>query len=166
MIASSQVGAPTLTIDIPWFVPEGLDFDAARDQIIVASIGTGQLRAFQNSPDATVTLGTGGSIELYNGTSYVNGAWTKTPTVGVEIDGSMLLAAVGTAPPMAGDSGSLPPPRARIRRVRRLGPCRVRVVDVAAVEHGLAGPVKLHARPQSAELCVEVRFFRMRTISL
>lgn len=83
------------SIDIPYFVPEGVTYHAATDRFLVSSLATGEIRSFPNT-DELDTINKNGTQLIYSGT--INGIFT--PVVGIKVYGNTLYGAVGAIPPL------------------------------------------------------------------
>jgi hypothetical protein len=92
-----QSASPSFSLDIPFYLPEGLAYDTNRDRVILGSLATGAIRAFPNSDDFDSRDESTSSL-IYSGS--ING--TFTPVAGIKVYGDVLYAGIGSLPPLSG----------------------------------------------------------------
>jgi len=96
-----QLASPSLTVQISYFVPEGLTYDENNDRVILASLSTGEIRSFPNTNQLTETeigVGSLSSTLLYSGRFK----GIDTPIAGIKVYDNILYGAVGSIPPLTG----------------------------------------------------------------
>jgi hypothetical protein len=92
-----QAASPAFSVDISYYLPEGIAYDPNRDRIILASLSVGYIYAFPNSKSDLGSLSASDATQIYGGS--INGI--STPVAGIKVYGDTLYAAVGAFPPLS-----------------------------------------------------------------